>query len=662
MGFNTAITGLKASARQLDVTGSNIANASTVGFKGARTEFADIFTSSVAGPGSSNAAGAGVIVSDIAQNFTAGTVEFTNNNMDLAIDGDGFFQLKGAQGGVTYTRAGSFELDRDGNVIAKNGKVVQGYGIDAAGNQLPVANLAITQKESDPQATEAIALSFNIDSRLEPPARQNYDKDDAGSYSFTTTSRIFDPLGNEHTIKLDFVEQGPFREQQTFTLSDVPAAVAPATNRVIDVNGVAIPLDDAGETAASIAAKVVGSPAVVGPPAIAAVPGAFTADERVASVKVDPLDASKVVVTFKASATDVESVAFVDTDASGVSVSARTSSNLNANEIQALTITAPEKDGQIRIGSGSGAVLVDVNTPEDDVSAVLNKIIAREDDILALNPNLESLLVDRNTGKMSFIFKSEADPASISLMSVGEDAGVGVFSVTAATQEVPGDNSYLGVYRTYGYLNGTSLLNIGREPAPGYGDSNRIGPIIMRFDTSSGLLLEVRGEDVSRGGAAPKINILGADPTDPNRAISLDLSGSTQFASSNIVKGSTQDGFAKGDLIGVSFEFDGTMMASYSNGQRAALGQVALATFENNQGLRSSGDTEWTVSLESGEATLNAPGTGLNGRLRQSVLEQSNVDLSEELVTLIEAQRNFQANSKTLQTENAVTQTILQIQ
>ncbi len=649
MGFNTAITGLKASARQLDVTGSNIANASTVGFKGARTEFADIFTSSVAGPGSANTPGAGVIVSDIAQNFTAGTIEFTNNNMDLAIDGDGFFQLTDPQGNVTYTRAGSFELDKDGNVISKNGKFVQGFGIDTAGNQLPVANLAITEKESDPQATESIALSFNIDSRLEPPARQAYDKDDADSYSFTTTSRIFDPLGNEHTVKLDFVEQGAFRERQSFTFG----AVTSTGN--IHVNGEQIAVT-AGDTAAQVAASVAAA--------------AFASDDRVAvDASGNPqvtVSGGQLTVTFKASATDVEPVAFVDTDTTGVAVSARTATNLDANEVQSITIIPPQADGQIRIGSGSSAVLIDVDFPDDGIDAVFNKIISREDDILALNPNLESLLVDRNTGEMQFIFKPEADPASISRMSVGADVGVNVFGVgvtdTTATQTEPGDNSYLGVYRAYGYLNGSTLLDIGREPAPGFGDANRAGPILMQFDTSSGLLLEVNGEDVSRGGAAPLIDILGADPTDPNRAISLDLSGSTQFASNNIVKGSSQDGFAKGDLIGVSFESDGTMMASYSNGQRAALGQVALATFENNQGLRSVGDTEWTVSLESGQATLNAPGTGLNGSLRQAVLEQSNVDLSEELVTLIEAQRNFQANSKTLQTENSVTQTILQIQ
>jgi len=103
------------------------------------------------------------------------------------------------------------------------------------------------------------------------------------------------------------------------------------------------------------------------------------------------------------------------------------------------------------------------------------------------------------------------------------------------------------------------------------------------------------------------------------------------------------------------------MVASYSNNQQSNLGVVALANFQNQAGLQNAGDTQWRATLESGDPILNPPGTGLNGSLRSSALEQSNVDLSTELVKLIEAQRNFQANSKTLETMNNVTQNILQI-
>src|SRR6056300_1321812 len=121
-GFNTAVTGLKSASQMLDVAGNNIANSSTVGFKSTRTEFSDIYATSVVGAGASNQPGSGVTVSDISQDFSAGTIEFTNNNLDLAINGSGFFQLNDGQGGITYTRAGSFELDKDGFIVSKNGK------------------------------------------------------------------------------------------------------------------------------------------------------------------------------------------------------------------------------------------------------------------------------------------------------------------------------------------------------------------------------------------------------------------------------------------------------------------------------------------------------------------------------------------------------------
>jgi len=422
-GFNTAITGLKAASTDLDVTGNNIANSSTVGFKASRTEFADIYAPAVVGAGTSNIAGSGVTVSDIAQDFSAGTTEFTNNNLDLAINGAGFFQLNDGQGGITYTRAGAFELDKDGNIVSKGGKYLQGYGLDDQGALLPIGNLSVTQKENPPKPTENIELSFNLDSREDATMLLTpYDPDEPSSFTYSTTVRTFDSLGNEHTIKLNLVEQG----------------------------------------------------------------------------------------------------------------------------------------------EGSG------------------------------------------------------------------------------------------LYDLYAYLDGdtSTSLDIG-------GGVDQ--PINIGFDTTNGLLNNIDGNVIPAGAAAPAISILNADLADPATVIDLDLTNTTQFASASIVKSQDQDGYTKGDLIGVGFGSNGEMVASFSNGQNASLGIVAISTFENESGLQPSGDTEWTATLDSGVAITNPPGAGLNGSLRSAALEQSNVDLSAELVRLIEAQRNFQANSKTLETLNTVTQTILQI-
>ncbi|OMH30004.1 flagellar hook protein FlgE [Motiliproteus sp. MSK22-1] len=649
MAFNTAITGLKASTIELDVTGNNIANASTVGFKSGRTEFADIFTTVVVGAGSSNNPGAGVIVSDIAQDFTAGTIEFTNNNLDLAIDGSGFFQLDDGQGGTTYTRAGGFELDKDGKVVSKNGKFLQGFGLDAAGNMQPLGDLVVSEKENDPKATENISLSVNIDSRSDATALlRPYDTDDSGTFTFSTTTRSFDSLGNENTIKFDFIEQPPFRERQTLSLSTTTAAGN------IEVGGVVVALAN-GDTPAVIAGKVIAEAANI-----------MQRDPRIASITADPTNADNILITYKASAADVEEIVVSDVGSTGTVATNFSNPDLIANEVQAVEVATPTGAAQIFFGG----VAIDVSNatvPPDTSTDVVTRIVANQTAIIEANPTIDSLTADLLSTPPRVLITYKPEEGNVAELVIDEN-GTGAFAAaTTATIVENGDDTYQGVYQVYGYLNGTELLDIGKQvPAGATGSTTtpiatEPGPILLRFSTVDGTLTSVNNTVVSGAGTAPKIILTGADPADPSNLVEMDITGTTQFASESIVKQSTQDGFAKGDLIGVTFAANGTMVASFSNGQNSSLGIVALATFENMSGLQSVGDTEWAATLDSGQAILNPPGTGLNGALRSSALEQSNVDLSEELVALIEAQRNFQANSKTLQTENAVTQTILQI-
>ncbi|MCJ8301047.1 MAG: flagellar hook-basal body complex protein, partial [Pseudomonadales bacterium] len=234
---------------------------------------------------------------------------------------------------------------------------------------------------------------------------------------------------------------------------------------------------------------------------------------------------------------------------------------------------------------------------------------------------------------------------------------------------IQGDNSFQGVYRMYGYLNplgqSPESLDLGKlaDPSSNPSPPTEIAPIIVKFNPSNGILTSINGNLVPTGVGAtvPKISIKNADPADPSTIITLDIAGTTQFADEQIVKAQGQDGYGKGDLTGVSFSGTGEMVATFSNNQSVTLGIVAVATFENQAGLQPSGNTQWQATFVSGEPVLNPPGSGLNGSLRSSALESSNVDLSAELVALIEAQRNFQASSKTLETLNTVTQNILQI-
>ena len=125
MSFQTALTGLSAAQGNLSVTGNNIANSSTTGFKMSRAEFADIYATSVYGS-SSTAIGGGVKLSNVAQQFSQGSIDFTDNPLDLAISGEGFFRLDD-NGSVSYSRAGMFKVDKDGFLVNSTGQQLTGY-------------------------------------------------------------------------------------------------------------------------------------------------------------------------------------------------------------------------------------------------------------------------------------------------------------------------------------------------------------------------------------------------------------------------------------------------------------------------------------------------------------------------------------------------------
>jgi flagellar hook protein FlgE len=150
----------------------------------------------------------------------------------------------------------------------------------------------------------------------------------------------------------------------------------------------------------------------------------------------------------------------------------------------------------------------------------------------------------------------------------------------------------------------------------------------------------------------------GADGT---QTLTIKFNNPTQYASPFEVTELTQDGITVGRLTNVGIGSDGLITASYSNGSTVPLARVALVRFANEQGLTQVGNTSWKASLGSGAALAGEANSGTFGSIRSSALEQSNVDLTTELVDLISAQRNFQANSRTLEVNNTLNQTILQI-
>ena len=406
MSFQTGLSGLNSAARDLDVVGNNVANANVTGFKGSRTQFAEVMASSLNG-GGSNAIGIGTKVATIAQDFTQGTISITNNPLDVAISGNGFFRME-QNGAVSYSRNGEFQIDNAGFIVNASGYNLTGYVADANGTILPSqpVPLRISTTDVAPTPTSSFEAVFNLDSR-KPAITVPFDANNPTTYTNTTASTVYDSLGNPHVIELFFVRTSVPGEWNLFGTID--------------------------------------------------------------------------------------------------------------------------------------------NSPV---------------------PNLTNL------------------PATLNF----SNTGLLTTAMPAAGVELP----------------------------------------------------------VTSGAVSPLI-------------IDFNFSGATQFGTDFGVTGLSQNGFTSGKLAGFNIGDDGVIRGRYTNGQNSNLGQVVLSTFVNAQGLNPLGDGQFAETPRSGLPVTGSPGSGTLGLLQSAALEEGNVDLTEALVDLITAQRNYQANAQTIKTNDAVLQTLVNL-
>ena len=220
MSFTIALSGLNAASDDLSVTANNIANASTNGFKESRSEFAEIYavsSDSVA----RNVSGSGVRLSNVAQQFTQGNIDFTGNNLDMAITGQGFFTLSD-NGSTTYTRAGQFSVDRDGYVGDSDGRRLQVYPPlgNGAFNTGGLEDLRLLTDQNSPQASTDITLGVNLPADGEVPPNSTFDPEDPLSFNHTTSTTTYDSLGSAHTTSVFFIKTETPNEWDTHIFVD----------------------------------------------------------------------------------------------------------------------------------------------------------------------------------------------------------------------------------------------------------------------------------------------------------------------------------------------------------------------------------------------------------------------------------------------------------
>ncbi len=425
MTFRIALSGLDAASTDLEVTGHNIANAATNGFKESRAEFADIYATSVQDV-SATAAGRGVKVTRVAQQFNQGNLDFTSNNLDLAINGEGFFILHDNAGNVSYTRAGAYSVDRDGNVVNHANEKIQVFApIDKEGTRFntgATTDLVLPTLSGAPSATTNVTASLNLNaSETVPPvawpaapANASESNITTDMYNHATSTSIYDSLGTSHRATMYYVKTANPGEWRAYTYVDG-------------------------------------------------------------------------------------------------------------------TLASGSNDPYVTLQFGSNGELTMPSAPDVDAQG---KVV---------------------------------------------------------------------------------LSNW----TPGNGAS----PISLTYDYSN----------------------------------------TTQFGSVFTVNDLIQDGYTAGRLSGVDVDNTGVVFARFTNGQSTALGKVALAKFNNPQGLRQLGDTSWAETFTSGDMQLGEAGTSSLGLIQSGALENSNVDIAEQLVNLITAQRNYQANAQVITTADTITQTIINI-
>ena len=631
MAFNTGLSGLRASSVDLDVTGNNIANASTVGFKSSQAQFGDLYASGFLSAGT-NPIGDGVRVQDVKQNFGQGNISFTDNGLDLAINGDGFFVLNNG-GEVRYSRAGQFGIDKDGFVTNNQNMRVQGFVADDDGNLSGIrGDLQVETDNLAPRRTTNLRSDLNLDSRETVLERRVADMGDytapAGATGFPS-----------ETFEITYADG---------SVVSVPINAAGSTDfsaaDVVDV------LNGQDGLSASATTTYEGMSEADLNAAIAA--GNFSFDLAVGGVTV-PVDTTGV------------------TDAASL-VSA-------INNAQAPTISASLTGGNLRLIDNRGNNVTAGFTsdgpnqaPETTVGTVRPQADREITDIASTSgaTNLTDSWNARNieiTNQFNPLDQRTYNHATSTTVydSLGNSHEMTQFYVK---QPAPGNGVGVSEWSVYLQIDGEFVAGTDQNPYQARfdqdgelqsvnGDPN--GEILISDWTPKDADGTPNGAD---GPPGPGENITTPIPEPPTTsAFVLDLGNTTQYGSNFGVNDQRQNGYATGRLSGLDVSDQGVLFARYTNGQSQSLGQVALASFNNTNGLSPVGETSWVETFESGQPIFGQPGTGTLGGIASSSVEESNVDLSQELVNLIIAQRNYQANAKTIETSDAVTQTIINL-
>ncbi|MEP1214074.1 MAG: flagellar hook protein FlgE [Marinobacter sp.] len=615
MAFNTGLSGLRAASVDLDVTGNNIANASTVGFKGSKAQFGDLYASGFLSAGS-NPIGDGVRVQDVKQSFGQGNISFTDNGLDLAINGDGFFVLNNG-GEVRYSRAGQFGIDKDGYVTNNQNMRVQGFVADDDGNLSGIrGDLQVETDNLAPRRTTNLRSDLNLDSRETVLERQVRNWNTLSVNEFPGESVTFEYEGQSNQV--DFAADE--------SVSDIVAKLQ-SQSGVTASAATSLPVGDMSGADFSTFELTVGDETS---PRQIDLTGVSTVEDLAAKIR----QISDQSISASVNASGELSI----THNSGETLNATFDSGGASVDLTEAGVVTINTDRTVTgVSSSSTAIAGAFEVPPTRINA-FNPVDQRTYNHATSTTIYDSL---GNSHELTQFYVKQPSP--------GNGVGVSDWAVYAQI-----DGEFVGGTDQSPYL---ARFNQDGELQSVNGDSN--GEILIDDWTPKDANGMPNGAD---GPPAPGEEVTTPIPDPPTTsAFVLDIGNTTQYGSEFGVNDQRQNGYATGRLSGLDVSDQGVLFARYTNGQSQSLGQVALASFNNTNGLSPVGETTWVETFESGQPIIGAPDSGTLGSIKASSIEESNVDLSAELVNLIIAQRNYQANAKTIETSDAVTQTIINL-
>jgi len=725
----SGVSGLQSHQIAMDVESNNIANVNTIGFKYSRANFSDLLaqTNQIAtapqgdlGGKNNVQIGLGATVASITRIHSQGSIQNTDKNTDVAIQGDGFFILSGDDGNTyKYSRSGDFKFDANGNFVDNNGFVIQGWLRDEiTGNvdsTAPIASINIPPGLTTPaEATDNVTLKANLNSgsNIESSSpTYSIINNPASTLAVPLPGIVVDADGNAiqnppafEDVGVMFNEQGEAFNLQvgqgiwagfTPSIANSGALAGPDPLVAVTPYSVSFTLDDGTTATASYTGQIGDTKATVLTNYISAInaisnttgitaklngttidlenlnnDGNASHNIRIAAA---PAQAGSAFGTFPLTDNLVTSFRY-EYGQTGNSVQGTGPKTFNTiedlrNALQQELQQDLDNDGTIETGA-----VVEV-TPEGRI--IIRNGTGTVDPLGApANLTVDDRVVQIAVTKLSSATVTENVRFTEVMQSLNGTLPIGTAgtslsqSFNAATH-----SSSIDIYDSLGSKHTLRMefRKVDVDLTTGSRWDMKLSVPEPATIGTTAPFNEINGQvrfnnDGSLSTYNPiNFSFTGNNGSAPDQQVRLGFGtsnafdGMTSFDSRSATSGISQDGFTGGDLVGIRIDQSGTLIGSFSNGRAFGLAQIGMAKFANNEGMSADGGNIFLQSANSGDPIIGEAATAGRGFIQSAALEASNVDLSRSLTQLIIIQRGYQANGKTITTSDQLLNTLINL-